>query len=282
MHFIYLQQSGKPVEGTAGNFWVLAGVSVAEHHWKALQLRLNGLQRSFQKENYTAASSFIDANRLLHPRNAEQRWTRAICKGLEKIVSGLEAQFFLVVVDKRATDKPANPRWLLPLTYGYLMKPLTQFLREVDDVGALVVPPGREDEIRVIGDMQVDNLFGHQGRTSPLIASPMVQRPQDCCGLQVADFVATVARRYHETVYPRLFAKEILTGYDAVINSHYQGFVKPGTYQSPVTDQKGYRIRGYIYLWRRDSRGAMRDDQASSMEIQIPRLDESDEAVEQH
>lgn len=278
MHLVYLQQSGKAVEGASGNFWVLAGVGLPDFKWKALQLRMNGLQRSFMKENYDPLKTQIDANLLLHPRHAEKGWTKAICKGFEKIVSGLDASFFLVVVDKRATDKPAHPRWLLPLTYGYMMKPVFQYLKDVDDNGALVIPPGRPDEADVISEIQVDNIFGHQGRISPLIASPMIQKPTDSCGLQVADFVATVARRYHESVYPKLYARQVLFGYDAVINSHYQGFVKPNTYQSNVTDFKGFKIRGYIYLWRRDSKGQLRDDQASSVEIPITRFPEAEES----
>ncbi len=87
----------------------------------------------------------------------------------------------------------------------------------------------------------------------------MIQSPADACGIQVADFVATVARRYQEEIFPKLYARETLYGYDAVINSHYQGFVKPNTYQSGATDPRGYRIRGYIYLWRRDNNGRPRD-----------------------
>ncbi|MBX3730555.1 MAG: hypothetical protein KF858_15360 [Candidatus Sumerlaeia bacterium] len=277
MHLVYFQQSGKPIEGISGSFWVVSAVALPEFKWKALHLRLNGLLRSFQKGNYDPQHSFIDANRLLHARSADTRWSRALCKGLERIVASLEPQFFLVVVDKRATDKPAHPRWLQPLAYNYLMKPITQYLREADDTGLFVCPVGRPDELDVLTEIQHENLFGHHGRTSPLIATPTLQRLQDSAGLQVAHFVANVARRYHESVYPKLYAKQTLHGYDAVINSHYQGFVKPNTYQSPVTDFKGFKIRGYIYLWRRDSRGQLRDDQASSVEIAMPRFHDAEE-----
>lgn len=263
MHFIYLQQSGKPVTDSSGNFWVIAGVGLPAEKWKSLQLRLNGLQKSFQKQNYDPLKSAVDCNDVLHPRNAEKGWTRAFCKGFGKIVMGLDAKFFLVVVDKRTTDKPAHPRWLLPLTYHYLIRPISQYLREANDMGALVIPPGRADEAEVIAQIQVENLFGHQGRTSPLIASPLIQSPPNACGLQIADFVATVTRRYHETIYPKLYAKQTLYGYDALINSQYQGFVKPGTYQSTVSDYRGYKIRGYIYLWRRDGRPSGGADSSS-------------------
>ncbi len=269
MHFVYIQHSGKPVENSSGNFWVQAGVSLPAEKWKALQLRLNGLQKSFQKDNYDPLKSCVEANDLLHPRNAEKNWTRAFCKGFEKIVAGLEPSFFLVVVDKRTTDKPAHPKWLLPLTYSYLMKPLCQQLREANDVGCLVIPPGRPDEQEVIAQLQNENLFGPGGRSSPLVASPMLQHQRDACGLQVADFIASATRRYHETVYPKLYAKQTLYGYDAIINSHYQGFVKPNTYQSAVIDAKGYKIRGYIYLWRRDNLGRLRLEQPSRDEIPI-------------
>ncbi|MEQ8822423.1 MAG: hypothetical protein RLY93_19485 [Sumerlaeia bacterium] len=258
MHFIYFQQSGKPVAGVSGRFWTLAGVAIPDTKWKPMQLRVNGLLKSFHKNNYTPDKTILDANDLLHPRNAEKSWTMAFCKGLERIVAGLEAKFFLVVIDKETTDKPAHPRWLLPLSYNYLMRPVVQYLRERDEVGSLIIPPGRSDEAAILASLQVENLFGAQGRHSPLVATPMVQSPVNSCGLQVADFVSTVTRRYHEYTFPKLYAKQVLEGYDAVINSHYQGFVKPNTYQSPHTDAKGYKIRGYIYLWRRE--GGSRDD----------------------
>ncbi len=269
MQFICLQQSGKPVHDSAGNFWVQAAMALPQEKWKTLHLRMNGLMRSFQKENYDPIGSTLNSNDLLHPRNAQKRWTKALCKGFEKIVAGLEPTFFLVVVDKRTTDKPAHPRWLLPLAYSYLMKPICQYLKDQDDVGCLVIPPGRQDEADVIAEIQSENLFGFQSKTSPLVASPLIQSPRDACGIQVADFVATVTRRYHETIYPKLYAKQTLYGYDALVNSHYQGFVKPNTYQSPLVDSKGFKIRGYIYLWRRDNMGRLRDDQASSAEISL-------------
>lgn len=252
MHLIYLQQSGKPVEGSSGTFWALAGAAVRADRWRTLQLRINGLQKSFQKGNYTPGRVRMNANDMLHPRNAERAWTLAYCKGVEKICVSQEVRLFLVVVDKRTTDKPAHPKWLLPLTYHYLMKPISQFLRESNSVGTLVIPPGREEERQTILDMQLSSVFGSGSRVSPIIGSPLIQSEREAVGLQIADFVATVARRYHEHAYPKLFAKESLVGYDAAINSHYQGFVKPHTYQSNTADSKGYKIRGYIYLWRRD------------------------------
>lgn len=252
MHFIYLQHSGKPLENSGGQFWVVGGVALPEKNWKVLNLRLNGLQKSFQGENYDPKNSVLDARKLLHPRTAERRWTQSLAKGLEKIVAGLQLKFFLVVVDKKTTDKPAHPRWLMPLSYSYLIKPVTQYLREVDDTGTIVIPPGRPDEAALLTEIQNEHLFSFTGRQSPLISTPMIQSPKDASGLQVADLVATIGRVYHETVFPKLFNKQILEGYDAIMNSHYQGFVKPNTYQSPNTDAKGYRIRGYIYLWRRD------------------------------
>lgn len=252
MHYIYLQQSGKPVEGSSGTFWSLAGVSVHEEKWRTLQLRVNGLQKSFQKDNYAPGITRVNANDLLHPRNAERPWTMAYCKGLEKIASSLDLKFFLVVIDKRTTDKPAHPKWLLPLSYHYLLKPISQFLRETRSYGSLVIPPGREEEAKTISDMQFSNVFSSTGKNVPIIGSPVLQNEATSAGLQIADFVATVARRYHEHTYPKLFRKEVLEGYDAVINSHYQGFVKPNTYQSASSDSKGFRIRGYIYLWRRE------------------------------
>lgn len=252
MHLIYLQQSGKPVENCSGTFWALAGVAVHEERWRTLQLRVNGLQKSFQKDNYVPGFTRINANDLLHPRNAERPWTIAYCKGLEKIASTLDLKFFLVVIDKRTTDKPAHPKWLLPLSYHYLMKPIGQFLRENNSQGSFIIPPGRPDERQVISELQFSTVFASQSKASPLVCSPMMQAESDSAGLQLADFVATVARRYHEHTYPKLFRKDVLGQYDTVINSHYQGFVKPHTYQSAHSDSKGYRIRGYIYLWRRD------------------------------
>jgi hypothetical protein len=252
MHYIYLQQSGKPVEGSSGLFWSLAGVAVPEDKWRILQLRINGLQKSFQKDNYQPGTTRVNANDLLHPRNAERPWTIAYCKGLEKIASTLDIKTFLVVVDKRTTDKPAHPKWLLPLSYHYLLKPISQYLREKRSSGTLVIPPGREEERKTISDMQFSMVFTNQGKYNPIVSSPMIQSEYDAAGLQVADFVATVAKRYHEHTYPKLYQKEILEGYDSIINSHYQGFVKPHTYQSDASDQKGFRIRGYIYLWRRE------------------------------
>lgn len=251
MHFIYLQQSGKPVENSSGTFWALAGVAVHQERWRTLQLRINGLQKSFQKANYEPGRTRLNANDLLHPRNAERQWTLAYCKGMEKIAATLEAKFFLVVVDKRTTDKPAHPKWLLPLSYQYLMKPISQYLRESSSFGTLVIPPGREEERQAISEMQFSGVFG-ANKHIPVIGSPLLQLETDSAGLQIADFVATVAKRYHEHTYPKLYRKDILEGYDAVINGHYQGFVKPHTYQSPESDAKGFRIRGYIYLWRRD------------------------------
>lgn len=252
MHFIYLQQSGKPVEGTSGTFWALAGVAVHADRWRALQLRINGLQKSFQKSNYQPGSTRLNANDILHPRNAERAWTIAYCKGLEKIASTLEVKTFLVVVDKRTTDKPAHPKWLLPLSYHYLMKPIGQYLREQRSVGTLVIPPGREEEFKTISDLQFSSVFSSGGKSLPIVSSPTVQPEPNAAGLQIADFVATVAKRYHEHTFPKLYNKAVLEGYDAVINSHYQGFVKPHTYQSEISDAKGFRIRGYIYLWRRE------------------------------
>lgn len=252
MHLIYLQQSGKPVEGSSGLFWSLGGVAVREDRWRTLQLRINGLQKSFQKENYHPGATRLNANDLLHPRNAERPWTVAFCKGLEKIAASLELKFFLVVIDKRTTDKPAHPKWLLPLSYHYLMKPIGQFLRESNSQGVLVIPPGREEERQAISAIQFSQVFAQGGKSMPIIGSPLIQSESDSSAMQIADFVATVARRYHEHAYPKLFAKETLEGYDAVINSHYQGFVKPNTYQSAQTDAKGFKIRGYIYLWRKD------------------------------
>ncbi len=252
MHFIYLQQSGKPVEGSSGIFWAMAAVAVPADRWRTLQLRINGLQKSFQKENYQPGSTRLNANDLLHPRNAERAWTIAYCKGLEKIAATLELKVFLVVIDKRTTDKPAHPKWLLPLSYHYLLKPIGQYLREHRSQGALVIPPGRLEEAQTISETQFSMVFSPQGRSTPIVGSPLLQEESDAAGLQIADFVATVAKRYHEHTYPKLYNKDILEGYDAVINSHYQGFVKPHTYQSDATDQKGFRIRGYIYLWRRE------------------------------
>jgi len=252
MHFIYLQQSGKPVDTGSGTFWTLAGVAVAEERWKLLQLRINGLQKSFQKDNYAPGSTRLNANDLLHPKNAGRKWTLAYCKGLEKIASTLDLKFFLVVVDKRTTDKPAHPKWLLPLSYHYLLKPITQYLRENNSQGCLVIPPGRAEEQKAISEMQFSSVFSSVNKALPIVASPMIQSETDSAGLQIADFVATATKRYHEHAYPKLFKKDVLEGYDAVINSHYQGFVKPHTYQSIVSDSKGYKIRGYIYLWRKE------------------------------
>ena len=252
MHFIYLQQSGKPVDTGSGTFWTLAGVAVAEERWKLLQLRINGLQKSFQKDNYAPGSTRLNANDLLHPKNAGRKWTLAYCKGLEKIASTLDLKFFLVVVDKRTTDKPAHPKWLLPLSYHYLLKPIAQYLRENNSQGCLVIPPGRAEEQKAISEMQFSSVFSSVNKALPIVASPMIQSETDSAGLQIADFVATATKRYHEHAYPKLFKKDVLEGYDAVINSHYQGFVKPHTYQSIVSDSKGYKIRGYIYLWRKE------------------------------
>jgi len=266
MQYIFLQQSGKLAPDSGGDFWVLAGVALPADRWRHLQMRLHGLHRSFRRGGFDPTTSYLDANSLLHPRKAEAAWRRALCKGLERIVVALEARFFLVTIDKRTTDRPAHPRWLLPLSYQYLMKPICQSLNEANDLGTLVIAPGREDEAQVIQQMQAESLFGQNGRACPLVASPVIQRPAAACGLQVADFVATVARRYHENVFPKLYRKEILYGYDALINSHYQGFVKPNTYQSDAIDDKGYRIRGYIYLWRRENNHGhqrRREDSAS-------------------
>lgn len=252
MQFIFLQQSGKPVEGSSGVFWSLAAVAVSADKWRALQLRINGLMKSFQKNNYSPGVTRINANDLLHPRNAERPWTTAYCKGLEKISATLDLNFFLVVIDKRTTDKPAHPKWLLPLSYHYLMKPVCQYLRENRTIGQLIIPSGREEERQCVSELQFSTVFGQQGKGMPIVASPAMQNEADSTGLQIADFVATVARRYHEDTYPKLFNKDELNGYDAAINAHYQGFVKPRTYQSPISDHKGYRIRGYIYLWRRE------------------------------
>ncbi|MEO8377027.1 MAG: hypothetical protein ABI579_05090 [Candidatus Sumerlaeota bacterium] len=252
MHFIYLQQSGKPVENSAGTFWTLAAVAVDAERWRTLQLRVNGLQKSFQKDNYKPGVTRINANDLLHPRNAERDWTIAYCKGLEKICSTLDLKFFIVVVDKRTTDKPPHPKWLLPLSYHYLLKPISQFLKESNSVGTLVIPPGRDEERQAITEIQFANVFSPIGKSVPIVGSPLVQTEGGSAGLQVADFVATITRRYQEFAYPKLFRKDVLVGYDAVINSHYQGFVKPLTYQSAISDAKGFRIRGYIYLWRRE------------------------------
>ncbi len=267
MHYIFLQQSGKPVEGSSGTFWTLAGISVEQSKWRMLQLRINGLQKSFQKANYQPGVTRLNANDLLHPKNAERSWTIAYCKGLEKIAANLEIKVFLVVVDKRTTDKPAHPRWLLPLTYHYLMKPVGQFLRDKKSSGTLVIPPGREEERQTLSELQFSQVFGPPGKALPLVASPMIQKESDSAGMQLADFVATVARRYHEHTFPKLFAKEELEGYDAVINNHYQGFVKPHTYQSENTDPKGFRIRGYIYLWRKEGLN------------QLPKSDEEEDQV---
>jgi hypothetical protein len=226
-------------------------VSVAAEKWKTLQLRINGLQKSFQKANYKPGEARLNANDLLHPRNATRPWTIAYCKGMERIAATLDMKFFIVVIDKRTTDKPAHPKWLLPLSYFYLMKPIGQFLREANSFGSLVIPPGRDDERHVLSELQFSNVFT-TSRSIPIVSSPMIQREEDSAGLQIADFVATVARRYHEHAYPKLYLKETLEGYDAAINSHYQGFVKPHTFQSSMTDSKGYKIRGYIYLWRKD------------------------------
>lgn len=252
MYFIYLQQSGKPVEGSSGIFWSLAGVAVHADKWRTLQLRTNGLMKSFQKTNYSAGMTRINANDLLHPRNVERPWTTAYCKGLEKIASTLDLKFFLVVIDKRTTDKPAHPKWLLPLSYHYLLKPVSQFLRESNSVGSLVIPAGRDEERQTISELQFSTVFSTQGKATPIVGSPLVQLESDSAGLQIADFVATVARRYHEYTYPKLYNKDALSGADTAINTHYQGFVKPRTYQSSSTDAKGFRIRGYIYLWRRE------------------------------
>lgn len=252
MHFICLQQSGKPVEGSSGQFWTLAGVAVREDRWRTLQLRVNGLQKSFHKDRYVPGVTRISANDILHPRNASRKWTSAFSKGLEKIAIGLELKFFLVVIDKATTDKPANPKWLVPLSYHYITKPMGQFLRESNSQGVLVIPPGREEERQALSTIQFTQVFAQGNKSMPIVGSPLIQRESDSAGLQVADFVATVAKRYHEHVYPKLFAKETVEGYDATINSHYQGFVKPNTYQSAQTDAKGFKIRGYIYLWRKD------------------------------
>lgn len=287
MHFIYLQQSGKPVENSSGTFWSLAAVAVPEDRWRTLQLRINGLQKSFQKGNYQPGSTRLNANDLLHPRNAERAWTIAYCKGLEKIASTLDIKVFLVVVDKRTTDKPAHPKWLLPLTYHYLMKPIGQYLRENNSQGMLVVPPGRQEELQTISEMQFSLVFSTQGRYTPLVGSPVIQAENDSAGLQIADFIATVAKRYHEHAYPKLFRKEVLEGYDAVINSHYQGFVKPHTYQSDTIDGKGFRIRGYIYLWRREGISGQKTDDEFENEGSAPRsratysTEESNEASQQ-
>lgn len=207
-------------------------------------MRLNGLQKSFQGENYDPKNSVLDARKLLHPKMAERRWTQSLAKGLEKIVAGLQLKFFLVVVDKKTTDKPAHPRWLMPLSYSYLVKPVTQYLREVDDTGTIVIPPGRPDEAALLTEIQNEHLFSFTGRQSPLISTPLIQSPKDSSGLQVADLVATIGRVYHETVFPKLFAKQVLEGYDALMNSHYQGFVKPNTY--PIAQ---HRFQGLSHPW---------------------------------
>jgi hypothetical protein len=271
MYFIYLQQAGKPVDGSSGVFWALSGVAVHSEKWRTLQLRINGLMKSFQKNNYAPGVTRIKANDLLHPRNAERPWTVAYCKGLEKIAATLDLKFFLVIIDKRTTDKPAHPKWLLPLSYHYLLKPVSQFLRESNTQGALVIPQGREEERQCISELQFSSVFSNQGKGSPIVSSPLIQPESDSAGLQVADFVATVARRYHEHTYPKLFNKDVLNGYDSAINSHYQGFVKPRTYQSANTDQKGFRIRGYIYLWRREG---VSGTYAKPGEFSVPRAGE--------
>jgi hypothetical protein len=265
MNFIYLQQSGKPVDGTSGNFWCLAGLAIPGTKWRTLQARVSGLQRSFQQRNYRPGITRLNANDMLHPRNATRSWHLAYCKGLERIVASLGVKIFLVVVDKRTTDKPAHPKWLLPLSYQYLMRPIVQYLRESSSLGMLVIPEGRPEEREVIGEIQYAHTVTTLAKTSPIVASPVVQNEAESAGLQVADFICTTARRYHELVYPKLYAKQTLEGYDAIINSHYQGFVKPNTFQSLSQDSRGYRIRGYIYLWRRETgQGGGGDDSGSS------------------
>ncbi|MCB2156249.1 hypothetical protein KQI84_15340 [bacterium] len=252
MDFIYMQQSGKPVDGAAGRFWTLAGVAIPDIKWRSLQIRLNGLLRSFNRDATTHAP-MLDANTLLHPRNAEKGWTLGLCKGFLRIVSGLDARFFLVVVDKATTDRPAHSRWLLPLSYQYLLAPITQLLAERETTGTIVIPPGRPEELDILCDIQTELLGNPDAGRCGLVGYPLIQRPQDACGLQVADFVATVARRYHEYVFPKLFAKQILHGHDAQINALYQGLVKRHTYQSEALDPRGYPIRGFVYLWRREA-----------------------------
>ncbi len=256
------------MEVGSGTFWSLAGAAVAEDKWRTLQLRINGLQKSFQKSNYAPGVTRINANDLLHPRNATRKWTEAYCKGLEKIVATLDVKFFLVVVDKRTTDKPAHPKWLYPLSYHYLFRPISQYLHENGTTGALVIPPGRDEERRAISELQFSSVFSSSAKHNPIIGSPLQQSEPEAAGLQVADFVATVARRYHEHTYPKLYNKDVLSDYDATINGHYQAFVKPNTYQSPTTDAKGYRIRGYIYLWRKEGIYPGRQDSDDGVPIE--------------
>lgn len=283
MHFIYLQQSGKPVDTAAGQFWTLAGVAIPEVKVKQLQGRVSGLLKSFQNDNYEPGHSRVNANDLLHPRNAERRWSLAFTKGFERIAANLGAKFFLVVVDKQTTDKPAHPKWLLPLAYHYMMRPIAQHLREQNSLGALVIPPGREEEASVLSELQVSILNASGARSYPIMSSPLIQREADSAGLMAADLVATIARRYHADVYPKLFAKQVLEGYDAVINSHYQGFVKPNTFQSLTADDRGFRVRGYIYLWRREGvtpsssqSGDMEGQESESLRFRRPSQSQSD------
>jgi len=252
MEFIYIQQSGSPVAEVSGNYWILSAVALSEHKWKSLEIRINGLQKNFLKSNYDKHSAMLNYNDLLHPKNAEKSWTKAYLKGYEKIVAHFEPTYFLCVLDKRTTDKEAHPSWLLPLIYHYISKPIIAYLKEKKSLGAIVIPPGRKDEKEAISTIQRENLFGHVGKISPLISSPMICEPKDSCGLQTAGFIGNIARRYQENIFPKLNAKETLEGYDALLNSHYQGFVKPFTYQSKYKDSKGYRVKGYIYLWRKE------------------------------
>ncbi len=172
----------------------------------------------------------------------------AYAKAFTKIVASLKLKLFCLVIDKRTWEKPQDHEGLTSLAHDYLIRAVNLMLAEEESKGMIVIAEGHTSHvIKVVGQITERSAIEKQG----MLPGPLFQPRALSVGLQVAEFVAVTSRKYHETTYPKLFAKQILEGYDAVINSHYQGFVKPNTWVGNRPDVRGFLPRGYIYLWRR-------------------------------
>lgn len=242
MIFFFLAESGNPSERAPGRFWSLALAAFPAENIRQLHYRLEALKRSFLGADYRPMATPLLPARLFDGRRLQQSRHRALLGGTQRIAGQLGIRFFLLVLDKSMTNRPASPEWIYPMALGYLGRPIDHYLREERRQGTIVAHDRHIPWLLPLTDGTAAT-----GRHLSAVSS---QPAESSHGLQVGALGAGLARRYYEHVYPLRVAGQELRPQDAAVLEHYQTFVKPHTWAAREPDARGATPRGFVYLWK--------------------------------
>jgi hypothetical protein len=240
--FFFLAESGNPSEKAPGRFWSLTLAAFPAENISQLHYRLEALKRSFLGSDYRPMANPLLPARLFEGRRLQQSRHRALLGGTQRIAGQLGVRFFLLVLDKSMTNRPAAPEWIYPMALSYLARPIDHYLVEERRHGTIVANGRHIPWLLQLTDGNT--------ATSRRLTAVSSQPAETSYGLQVGALGAGLARRYYEHVYPRRVTGQELRPQEAAVLEHYQTFVKPHTWIAKEPDARGTTPRGFVYLWK--------------------------------